>query len=150
MASYPNPRGPAPKPETKRRRYAKPKSHGAAEPTTAPAAQTTFRELGIDNAQPFTAALWDVVQQSCEAAFYSEADWVRLRLELFYANALLAGRRQLTPSAWSTVQSGMNEMLLSPAVKRRAGIEVQPRIADVDEEAAESMAGKYRHALKSV
>jgi hypothetical protein len=107
MASYPSPRGPAPKPESKRRRYAKPKSLGAAEPTTAPAVETTTpRELGIDNARPFAAALWETVQQSCEAAFYSEADWVRLRLELFYANTLLAGRRQLTPSAWSAFQSG--------------------------------------------
>jgi hypothetical protein len=30
--------GPAPKPDSKRRRYAKPKSYGAAQPTTAPAA----------------------------------------------------------------------------------------------------------------
>jgi hypothetical protein len=150
MASYPRPRGPVPKPDSKRRRYAKPKSHGAAGPTTAPAADTTPRELGIDNVHPFAAALWDTVQQSCEAAFYSEADWVRLRLELFYANTLLAGRRQLTPSAWSAVQSGMNEMLLSPAVKRRAGIELQSHTVDVDEEAAVSMTGKYRQALKSV
>jgi hypothetical protein len=36
--------GPAPKPESKRRRYAKPKSYGAAEPTTAPAAKRADRD----------------------------------------------------------------------------------------------------------
>jgi hypothetical protein len=39
--------GPAPKPASKRRRYAKPKSYGAADPTVAPAADSDpDRELG--------------------------------------------------------------------------------------------------------
>ena len=148
--SYPNPPGRPPKPESQRRRRNKPKSYGVAEPTVAPAAKTTPRELDIDDAHPLVAAMWDTVQQSCEAAFYSEADWVRLRWELWHANKLLTGRRQLTPSAWSAVQAGMNEMLLSPAIKRRAGIEVKPQSVDADEVAAVSMVGKYRQVLKSV
>jgi hypothetical protein len=71
------------------------------------------------------------VQRSCAAPFYSDADWVRARLELFHLNALMTGRRQLTPSAWSEVQAGLNELLLSPVVKRRAGIELRCKGFDV-------------------
>ena len=37
-------------------------------------------------------------------------------------DGLLAGGRQLTPTAWSVVQHGLSELLISPADKRRAGI----------------------------
>ena len=76
--------GPAPKPESQRRRRNKPKSLGAAESTTAPAAAPNGdRELGIDDAHPLIASMWNTVQTSCEAAFYSATDWERLRLELW-------------------------------------------------------------------
>ena len=68
MASYPNPRGPARSPLRSDGRYAKPQSHGAAEPTTAPPAKLSDRQLGIDDAHPLIMAMWDTVQQSCEAA----------------------------------------------------------------------------------
>ena len=59
----------------------------------------------------------------CEAAFYGDCDWVRLRLDLWHANREMASSR---PSlrAWAVVQHGLSKMLLSPAVKRRAGIEL--------------------------
>jgi hypothetical protein len=107
-ASYPNPSGRVPKPESQRRRRNQPKSYGDA-----------------------------------------KADWERGRLEMFYANALLTGRRQLSPSAWSTVQAGMNELLLSPAIKRRAGVELKRAAGDADADAA-AMVGKYKQVLKSV
>jgi hypothetical protein len=151
MTAYPNPPGPPPKPEAQRRRYGKPKSYGAADPTTAPAAAPADRELGIDGAHPLVVAMWDAVQESCEAGFYSAADWERLRWELWYANALFTGRRQLTPVAWSAVQSGLGEMLISPAVKRRAGIDVKPQGAvDADAVAAAEQLAQYRQVLKSV
>ena len=149
MASYPNPRGPAPKPASQRRRYAKPQSHGAAEPTTAPPAKLSDRQLGIDDAHPLIMAMWDTVQQSCEAAFYSEADWQRLRLELWFANRTLASG-QPSANAWTAIQSGMNEMLLSPAIKRRAGIEVKRAAVDADEVAADAQIARYRAVLTSV
>jgi hypothetical protein len=149
--SYPNPPGRPPKPDSQRRRANKPASYGSATPTTAPAAALgAVRELGIDNLHPLIASMWDSVQQSCESAFYSDADWVRLRLELFYANKLMTGGRQLTPSAWSAVQAGLNDLLLSPAIKRRAGIELKPQAVDADEIAAVSMTSLYREKLKSV
>ena len=67
--------GPVPKPESKRRRYNKPKSYGEAQATTAPAAAPADRVLGIDNPHPLIAAMWNTVQSSCEAQFYSDADW---------------------------------------------------------------------------
>jgi hypothetical protein len=141
--------GPVPKPASKHRRRNVPKSYGAAEPTTAPAAGPGTRKLGIENAHPLITSLWDTVQTSCECAFYGEADWVRLRLELWFVNRTLVGG-QPTATAWTAIQSGLNEMLLSPAVKRRAGIEVKPQAVDADEVAAVSIVGKYRQQLKSV
>ena len=95
------------------------------------------------------AALWDAVQTSCEATFYSDADWVRLRLELQFANHIMASGRP-SARAWDAVQHGLNEMLLSPAIKRRAGIELKSQNVDADEEAAVSMTAKYQQVLKSV
>jgi len=107
------------------------------------------RTLGLDDPHPLTAALWGVVQTSCEAAFYSEADWARLRLELWFANRTMAGE-QVHANAWSAIQAGFSEMLLSPAVKRRAGIELKRQAADADEAEAVAMVGKYRQQPKSV
>ena len=141
--------GPPPKPNSKRRRSAKPKSYGAANPTTVPAAHDVVRTLGIENPHPLIASLWDTVAQSCESAFYSETDWQRLRLELWFASMTMASER-LSSAAWDAVQHGLNEMLLSPAVKRRAGIEVKPTTVDADEVAAVAITGRYRQKLTSV
>ncbi len=145
--------GPAPKPDSKRRRSAKPKSYGAANPTTVPAASDSCvdsRILGIDNPHQLVTDLWTAVGRSCESSFYSDADWQRLRLELFHLNALMTGRRELTSAAWSAVQAGLNELLLSPAIKRRAGIEVKPTDVDADAVAAVSIVGRYQQKLKPV
>jgi hypothetical protein len=149
MASYPT-GGVPPKPASKRRRRNVPTSYGAAKPVTAPAAkETDVRELGFDNPHPLVAQMWETVHRSCEAAFFSENDWARLRLELWYADHTMASGRP-SANAWSAIQSGLNEMLLSPAVKRRAGIEVKPQTVDEDENAAVSMTARYQQKLKSV
>jgi hypothetical protein len=83
--------GPAPKAPTKRRNRGTPKSYGAAEPTTAPAACPQDRVLGIDDPHPLVASMWDALQTSCESRFYSESDWQRLRLELHFANRIVKG-----------------------------------------------------------
>jgi hypothetical protein len=141
--------GPAPKPESKRRRYGKPKSYGAAEPVVTPAAAPADRVLGIDDAHPLVADLWEAVATSCESRFYSEADWQRLRWELWYANGLIReGAR--SPTAWAAVQHGLTEMLVSPAVKRRAGIELRPVGVDADVVAANNQIARYKTVLKSV
>ena len=148
MPSY-APRGPAPKPQ--RRRRNKPASHGAAQPTSVPAAHVQDRVLGLEDPHPLVERMWDtVVQESCESKFYSPADWMRLRLELWHANELLTGTRQLTPTAWAAVQHGLNAMLISPAEKRRCAIEVRPLGPDADENAAVSMISAYRQSLKPV
>ena len=55
-----------------------------------------------------------------------------------------------TTTAWVAVQNGLTEMLLSPAVKRRAAIEVKRAAVDADDAAAVSMVGRYRQQLKLV
>ena len=93
--------------------------------------------------------LWSALGRSVEGQFYSAADWQRARLELWYADmAMRSG--QPSANAWSAIQSGLNDLLLSPAVKRRAGIELKPSAVDADAVAAVSMVGKYKRSLKSV
>jgi hypothetical protein len=45
------------------------------------------------------------------------------------------------------VQHGLNELLLSPAVKRRAWWIESKRAVDVDVDAAVSMVGKYKQQV---
>ena len=142
--------GPAPKPASKRRRANGPKSYGAAEPTTAPAAHVQERELGIDDSHPLIADMWNTVQESSEARFYSEADWERLRFELWYANQAMRSNRPVSGHTWAAIQHGLTELLISPAAKRRAAIELKPPGPDTDAVAAVSMLGKYRQSLKPV
>ena len=132
--------GPPPKPASKRRRRTKPASYGAAEPTTVSAADVQERALGID----------DPHQESCESRFYSEADWQRLRMELWFANAAMCSTRPISGHTWAAIQHGLTELLISPAAKRRAAIELQPPGPDTDEVAAVSMIGRYRQSLKPV
>src|SRR6476469_6348208 len=142
--------GRPPKPASKRRRTNKPKTWGAAEPITALAAEAQDRELGIADPHQLVARMWTTVQESCESRFYSEADWARLRLELWNANELLSSGKPITGNAWATVQHGLNAMLISPAEKRRCAIEVKPVGVAADADAALAMVGRYRQRLKPV
>jgi len=56
------------------------------------------------------------------------------------------------PSAnqWTAIQRGLDELLVSPAVKRRAGIELRCKGVDADVVAASELVGKYKRSLKSV
>lgn len=140
------PRGPAPKPASQRRRANKPESHGEAETTSAEAGLQPV-ELGFE-AHEIIAKLWSVLGDSAEAKFYSAADWQRVRLELYYANYTLNGDK-ISSMAWAAVQSGLSELLISPADKRRAGIEMKPKTSDPDAEAAVAQLDEYRARLQS-
>ena len=146
--AIPKPHGPAPKPAAQRRRYNKPVSYGAAEAAVAGDAAVQPR-LGF-TAHKLVRDMWRALATSVEGQFYSAADWERARWELFYANGLLTGERPLTAPAWSIVQRGLSELLVSPADKRRAGIALQKAGVDADEVAAVSMLDRYRQSLKPV
>jgi hypothetical protein len=137
--------GPAPKPASKRRRRTPPRTYGMAEPTTAAAARVQARTLGIDDPHRLVADMWSALQDSAEARFYSAADWERVRLELWFANETV---RNPTAAAWACVQHGLTELLVSPAAKRRAAIELKAAVPDADADAAVSMMSKYRDKLK--
>jgi hypothetical protein len=142
--------GVAPKPASKRRRRNVPVSYGAAQPTTGPAAPAEDRALGVDTPHPLVTDLWDAVQSSCEARFYSEADWVRLRLELWNANRAMTAGRPPSGHTWAAIQHGLTELLISPAAKRRAAIELQAPDPDADEDTAVSIMSRYRSKLNPV
>jgi hypothetical protein len=82
-----------------------------------------------------------------EGQFYSAADWERARLEMWFADKLV-GSGQPTANQWVAALHGWDELLISPAVKRRAGIELRKHAADVDADAAVSLVGKYKQVLK--
>jgi hypothetical protein len=136
--------GPPPKPPNKRRNTTKPANYGLAEPILAGQAARQ-PDLGFDP-HPMVARMWAALASSVESRFYSAADWERASFELFFANEVLEGRIPMSSSNWQRIQQGLNELLVSPADKRRAGIELKAA-ADPDEEAAVLQMVQYRDKL---
>ena len=143
--------GPAPKPPSQRRRRNTPASYGAAEPTTAPAADPAIRELGIDNPHPLITAMWT------------------RRANLLRGNVLQRRRLGAAPAwncgsptgswpagsrprqAWAVIQHGLYRAADLP------GDQTQDRhrscgraVDDPDADAAVAMIGRYRQSLKPV
>ena len=58
--------------------------------------------------------------------------------ELWHANVVLTGDK-IAANSWAQIQHGLTELLISPAAKRRAAIELKPTTPDRDEVAAVSM-----------
>lgn len=146
--AIPKPHGPAPKPDSKRRRVQKPVSYGAAEAVVAGQAAAQPK-LGF-RPHRLVRDMWKALADSVESQFFSHADWQRARWELWFANGLLTGERPLTAPAWSIVQRGLSELLISPADKRRAGIALQQAGVNVDVVAADEQIARYKTVLKSV
>lgn len=138
------PRGPAPKRESDRRRANKPESHGAADPVVVESVASQ-PELGFD-AHSLVTDMWSALGKSVEGQFFSHADWQRARLELYFINEQLFAEK-IGAQAWQAVQAGLSALLVSPADKRRAGIELKKAAADPDEEAAVVQLQQYREAL---
>jgi hypothetical protein len=137
--------GPPPKPPDKRRNTRTPGGYGLAEPVKNAGEAGKQPDLGFDP-HFLVRDLWAALQGSVEARFYSAADWQRARAELFFMNEALASEKGLNASSWQRVQQGLNELLISPADKRRAGIELKAA-ADVDEDAAVLQIAKYQDKL---
>jgi hypothetical protein len=55
-----------------------------------------------------------------------------------------------TGQAWTQVQHGLSDLLVSPAAKRRCAIEMKAAGPDDDAVAAVSMLDRYRQSLKPV
>lgn len=139
--------GPVPKPEAQRRRRNKPKSYGEAEPVKTTAAHAA-PELGFD-AHDLVQSLWQSLAGSVEGKFYSPADWQRARIEMHFLNELLTAGRTPGAQAWTAVQAGLSALLISPADKRRIGIELQAAASDEDEDAAVASMDAWRAKLGS-
>ena len=137
--------GVPPKPPSKRRNTTKPSSWGLAEPIQAGIAADQ-PDLGFDP-HPMVARMWVALGKSVESRFYSHADWERASWELFNANELFTGARPWTPTAWAQIQSGLSQLLVSPADKRRAGIELRAAAGDPDVDAAVSIVADYHEKL---
>ena len=135
--------GVPPKPDSKRRRANIPASYGLAEPISGGTAAPQ-PDLGFDP-HFLVRDLWAALEGSVESRFYSAADWQRARAELWFMNQALTAET-LTHSNWQRVQQGLNELLISPADKRRAGIELKAAV-DPDEDAAVLQIAKYQDKL---
>lgn len=131
-----------PKKASERRRRNKPVSQGEA----------TDIAVEIDSEQPdlgFSAHqmvqdLWLALADSVEAKFYSAADWQRARLELWFANDILTSGEPVRASSWAMVQAGLSALLVSPADKRKAGIELKRVVTDPDKDAAVADLDEFR------
>ncbi|MFT4202182.1 hypothetical protein [Gordonia sp. (in: high G+C Gram-positive bacteria)] len=137
--------GPAPKKASQRRRANKPKSYGAADAVVAGQAVAP-PPLGIDDCHQMVVDLYEALSTSVEGKFFSAADWQRARLECFYINSTIA-RGRPGAQAWAAVQSGLGALLVSPADKRRIGIELNKATTDPDEDAAVASLDEYRRQL---
>ena len=146
--TVPKPKGPEPNRANKRRRANKPVSYGLATPVKAGQAAPQPPDLGIARPHPMIAALWQRLGESVEARFYSAADWERVRLELAYGNRLMLARNRPPASSWNAFQKGLSELLISPADKRRVGIELELAAEDPAETAAVIQIAAYQDALK--
>ena len=133
--------GPAPKRSDQRRRRNAP----AAEPTKVVGA-VDAPPLGF-RAHKLVTSLYKALRESIEGQYFSAADWQRARIELHYLNELLMSDRVPGAQAWSAVQAGLSALLVSPADKRRIGIEVQRAVADEDAEAAVAVMADWRGKL---
>ncbi|MFI7191469.1 hypothetical protein ACIBQ0_17180 [Nocardia nova] len=138
--------GPPPKPASQRRRANKPKSLGEAEPETFVGA-VDAPPLNIEGAHHLVVDLYESLAGSVEGQYFSPADWQRARLEMHYLNELLLGDKTPGAMAWATVQSALGDLLVSPADKRRLGIELQRKRVDADEDAAVAQIDEYRRRL---
>jgi len=106
------------------------------------------KSLGF-RAHELVADMWAALGRSIEAQFYSAADWERARWELWHANSLIEfGVAQA--SSWTAVQAGLSALLVSPADKLRAGIELRQAVVDPDEVAADAMLAEFQHELRVV
>jgi hypothetical protein len=130
MSTSSSPRGPAPKPASQHRRRTEPESYGAAEPTVSGQGDEQ-PPLGFE-AHELVVGLWAALGSSVEGRFYLAADWQRARWGLWYANAVMTAGQVPSVNQWTAVQRGLDELLVSPAVKRRAGIELWRRGVDAD------------------
>ena len=121
---------------------------GAAEPVLAGQSDEQ-PPLGFE-AHELVVDLWAVLGSSVEGQFYSAADWQRARWELWYASTVMTAGQVPSANMWTSIQRGLDELLVSPAVKRRAGIELRRIGVDPDGVAADEMVARYKRGLKSV
>ncbi len=120
---------------------------GVAEPTVAGPGDEQ-PPLGFD-AHELVTDLWAALAQSVEGQFFSTTDWQRARWELWYANRVMTAGQVPSANQWTSIQRGLDELLVSPAVKRRTGIELK-RAVDDDAMAADRIVDGYKRVLKSV
>ena len=121
---------------------------GAAEPVLAGQSDEQ-PPLGFE-AHELVVDLWEVLGSSVEGQFYSAADWQRARLEMWFADRVMRSDQVPSSNQWTAVQRGLDELLVSPAVKRRAGIELRRKGIDADVLAVDEMVDKYKRSLTSV
>lgn len=140
---------PAPKPASQRRNRGTPKSWGEADPVEAGEAAEEQPDLGFD-AVGLIRDMWDSLGGSTEAKFFSAADWQRARLELWFANKVVSGEEPATASKWAAIQEGFSALLISPADKRRAGIELKRAVADPAADAADAKVADLAERLRAV
>jgi hypothetical protein len=145
MSTYSAPRGPR---RSQRRNAADGTNQGrAAEPVVAGPADEQ-PPLGFD-AHELVADMWSALGRSVEGQLFSAADWERVRWELWFTDRAMTSGQVPSGHTWTAVQRGLAELLISPAAKRRAGIELK-RAVDTDAEAADEQIVRYKQRLKPV
>ena len=140
--------GPVPQRDSQRRRRTKPASYGSATPRTGKAT-SKIPQLGLEDPHPIIADLWVALQNdSPESKYYSESDWQRVRATLAYGDQVMR-QPKINSQAWKMFFDGLTELLVSPAAKRRAGIELKPA-TDPDEAEADAVVAGLQSKMRAV
>ena len=88
--------------------------------------------LDLDEVHPLARELYESLQGSPEARFFTPAVWQRVRVHIAVLSKLL-GSGRMSSQMYAALQGDWKSLLVDPAEQRRLGIEVQAA-AEVDED----------------
>lgn len=124
--------GPLPKPASQRRRRNKPKSYGEADAVMVASRPVKKPSLSLPFADPaekphkLVSSFWRVLRSSeVDTSFWTAADWQRARVTMWFLDKQLKRPGPTGAQAMDSIMKQFDALLVSPAEKRRLGIEIK-------------------------
>lgn len=81
-------------------------------------------ELGMPEAHPLVKDMYQAMRDSAQARFFEPSDWAYAKFTLHFADLLLKSSRP-SGQILASVQSMLNELLVSEGARRRIRLEVE-------------------------
>lgn len=145
--------GPLPKVASQRRRRNKPKSYGEAEAVKVASQLVKKPPLSLPFDDPeekphkLVSSFWNSLGKSAvDTSSWTAAEWQRARISMWMLDGHLKGRRAMGAQAMDSIMKQLDSLLISPAEKRRLGIEIVAHEAELPPEVA--IMADYRDRAK--